>query len=260
MGLFSALAQCALDFLVEERCHACGRAVDAARFTGPTPALAVPLELATFPLGLTSRLLCADCAGGVERWAEPVSLARPEPACAGNCPIAMYPAFVTDEKLLTVIHLLKFGRHECIAPWLARAMMLALPAEARGTTDGWLVVPVPMDRRARSRRGFNQAESLARTLAAGWELPSAGAGALEKVRRTLPQSALGRAERLTNLEHAFRADGGVVRGTRVILVDDLVTSGATVHACARALRDGGAGEIRVVCAGYRDQQAPLLQS
>jgi len=260
MGLLNALAQCALDFLVDERCHACARAVDAARFPGPPPALAAPLELATFPLKLTSRLLCADCAGGVERWAKPVSLAHPEPARAGHRPIALYPAFVTDEKLLTVIHLLKFARHECIAPWLARAMMLGLPAPARGAGDAWLAVPVPMDRRSRSRRGFNQAESLARALAAGWELPIARAGALEKVRRTLPQSALGRAERLTNLEHAFRADTAVVRGRRVILVDDLVTSGATVHACARALRDGGAGEIRVVCAGYRDQRRSLLQS
>jgi predicted amidophosphoribosyltransferase len=218
MGLFSALAQCALDFLVEERCHACGRAVDAARFPDPLPPLAVPLEVATFPLKVTSRLFCAECAGGLKRWVEPVSLAHPASAEAAHRPIELYPAFITDEKLLTVIHLLKFGRHECIATWLARAMMSGLPALACGADtwgggptwvpdrwhrdapatgqtvserpyDGWLVVPVPMDRRARSRRGFNQAESLARALAADWELPTARAGVLVKLRRTLPQSA-----------------------------------------------------------------------
>jgi ComF family protein len=167
--------------------------------------------------------------------------------------IPMYPAFVTDERLLTLIHLLKFGRRERVAPWLARAMAAALPARL---TDAWpagtaLVIPVPMDRASRAQRGFNQAERIARELSLRWSLPLSCA--LVKGRRTKPQSALGREERLVNLDGAFGADVDVVGGTRVILVDDLVTTGATVRACARALRAAGAVEVRVVCAGYRDE-------
>jgi predicted amidophosphoribosyltransferase len=57
-----------------------------------------------------------------------------------------------------------------------------------------------------------------------------------------------------NLEGAFRADAERVRGTDVILVDDLVTTGATVRACAQALRFAGARRVVAVCAGYRDEK------
>jgi len=113
------------------------------------------------------------------------------------------------------------------------------------------VVPVPMDRGARMRRGFNQAESIARALAARWRLPMAPE-AIAKVRATRPQSSLGREERLRNLAGAFRARSPGLNGARVILVDDLVTTGATARACAYALRGAGARAVRVVCAGYRD--------
>jgi ComF family protein len=256
MGLFSALAQCALDFLVDERCHACGgHARDSARPLFASHPLATPVTIATFPLHLTTRVLCLACAGIVARWRAPVRL---------DGSLWLYPAFVTDERLLAVIHLMKFGRRECLAPWLAGAMTSALPSPVSDPPGEWRVVPVPMDRRARSRRGFNQAESLARSLAVAWQLPLLSPEALAKVRPTRPQSALGRAERLQNLDGAFRAVPQQVRDARMILVDDLVTTGATVRACARALRAAGAREVRVVCAGYRDEpgpaQAPLLQS
>jgi ComF family protein len=265
MGVVSALAQCALDFLVEERCHACGSVLDSADGPDPLPALAEAVQVVSFlRFCLKSRLLCVRCARSVRRWPERVLLAPAGSAREPVDAIALYPAFVTDERLLAVIHLLKFGRCECLGPWLARAMMSGVPAIALPPGDAWHVVPVPMDRRARSRRGFNQAESIARTLAAMWQNPLCPPHALAKVRPTLPQSALGRAERLSNLDGAFHADPSVVRGARVVLVDDLVTTGATVRACASALRDSGALEVRVACVGYRDGEpsaAPtVLQS
>jgi ComF family protein len=254
MGLFGALAQCVLDFLVDERCHAC-HARDSAHDSAAASPLAGPVTVARFPLRLTTRVLCARCAGKVVRWSRPLRL---------DDSLWLHPAFVTDERLLAVIHLMKFGRRECLAPWLAGAMTSALPSPVSDPPGEWRVVPVPMDRRARSRRGFNQAESLARSLAVAWQLPILSRDALAKVRPTRPQSALGRAERLQNLDGAFRAVPKQVHNTRLILVDDLVTTGATVRACAHALRAAGAREVRVVCAGYRDEpgsaQAPLLQS
>jgi ComF family protein len=256
MGFAGVLAQCALDFLIEERCHACGSAFQERR-AAPAPPLAAPVDVLAFArFRLTTRLLCPDCAIQVLRWNETILLRShdqrdPEEA------LRVRAAFVTDSRLLAVIHLLKFGRRESIAPWLARAMMLSLPAMATHSRDGArAIVPVPMDRTARAQRGFNQAESIARTLAKEWRLPLAER-ALVKVRRTRPQSALGRDERLINLAGAFEASPSMIRGKKITLVDDLVTTGVTVHACARALRRAGAREVDVVCAGYRDE-APSL--
>jgi ComF family protein len=168
----------------------------------------------------------------------------------------VFPAFVTDERLLVLIHLLKFARRERLAPWLAAAMAPHLPDFSRAAGLGELVVvPVPMDRGAQLRRGFNQAEGIARVLASNWRL-ALETRALIKVRATKAQSTLGRGERLVNVEGAFQADPNVVRNLDIILVDDLVTTGATLRACAAALGGAGARRVVAVCAGYRDERAP----
>jgi ComF family protein len=250
MGWIGVLAQCAFDFLIEERCHACGRSVDdAPAHAGASPLAAAVDVIALARLRLTSRLLCAPCADQVQRWTAPVILPA-RGVVSGSRALLLFPAFVTDDRLLAIIHLLKFGRRERVAPWLARAMLAGLASSARAGDDGQVVVPVPMDRSARARRGFNQAESIARGLAAGWRLPLAPR-ALAKTRRTKTQSSLGRDARLRNMEDAFRANANLVHARRVILVDDLVTTGATVRSCALALGRAGAREVRVVCAGYR---------
>lgn len=253
MGGVSWLAQCALDFLIDERCHACGAAIGDKPGDESRPALGAPVVV--FSLGsfqLKTRLLCVSCAGRVALWPGPVDL----PAMSSqDAPTRVYPVFVTDERVLVLIHLLKFGRRERIAAWLAAAMAARLPDFSGGNAGHRIVVPVPMDRSARTRRGFNQAERIARELARRWNLP-VEAAALGKIRHTKPQSTLGRSERLVNLEGAFEADPALVHGTDVIVVDDLVTTGATVRACAMALRASGARRVVAVCAGYRDEAAP----
>lgn len=249
MGGVSWLAQCALDFLIDERCHACHTGVF--RNHAEPCQLAAPVKV--FSLGsfqLTTRLLCDACALQVKKWPGHVIVPGSDTLSR------VYPVFVTDERLLVLIHLLKFARRERIAPWLAAAMASHLPDFSRTAGAGELVVvPVPMDGRAQLRRGFNQAERLARVLASHWKLPIE-TRALIKVRATKAQSTLGREERLTNLENAFHADATAVRGADVILVDDLVTTGATLHACATALRASGARQVVAVCAGYRDERVP----
>jgi ComF family protein len=255
MGGVSWLAQCALDFLIDERCHACGAAIGAAPGGDSCPALAGPLDV--FSAGafrLKTRLLCAACAWQVRHWPGQMLLPSGRLGRDPLEPIPFFPVFVTDERLLVLIHLLKFGRRERIAAWLADAMAARLPDFSGRDGGRRIVVPVPMDRSARMRRGFNQAERIARELARQWSLPVAAA-ALGKIRRTKPQSTLGREERLVNPEGAFEADPAWVRGADVIVVDDLVTTGATVRACAGALRASGARRVVAVCAGYRDQAA-----
>jgi predicted amidophosphoribosyltransferase len=115
-------------------------------------------------------------------------------------------------------------------------------AEAAGRLVGDQVTWVPSTRRSEAERGFVPAEALARPLARLLGLPAARL--LSKVRETRDQAGLSRAERRSNLGGAFAAIGRVPG--RVILVDDVMTTGATIEACALALLHGGAREVRVV--------------
>jgi ComF family protein len=242
MGGVSWVAQCALDFLIEEQCHQC---TGVFQNDGETYALSAPVTVFSAPgFRLTTRILCDACAREVKPWSGELVLTG----------LQVHPAFTTDKTLLTVIHLLKFARRERIAPWLARAMAEHLPGFSQNEDGKRVVIPVPMDRASQRRRGFNQAGEIARALAFIWKLPI-DERALMKVRATKAQSTLGREERLTNVDGAFHADSRRIHDADVILVDDLVTTGSTVRACADALRRAGARRVSAVCAGYRDEAA-----
>lgn len=110
------------------------------------------------------------------------------------------------------------------------------------------LVPVPVHRSRRRKRGFNQAEVLADIIGEKLNLP-VEAGMLIRTRKTLPQKELTASERLKNLSGAFRA-GTIPKGVKaVLLVDDIYTTGSTVEACARVLRDAGVERVyvAVVC-------------
>ncbi|MRG92639.1 ComF family protein [Polyangium spumosum] len=110
-----------------------------------------------------------------------------------------------------------------------------------------VVVPVPLHPRRLVERGYNQAALLARAAAGELGVPLA-ARALVRHRDTPKQAHLGRAERLVNVEQAFfvRAPRAV-RGLRVLLVDDVATTGATFEACRGALLRAGAREVVAFC-------------
>jgi ComF family protein len=106
-----------------------------------------------------------------------------------------------------------------------------------------VLVPVPLHSRRRRRRGFNQAEAIARSIG----LPSRAL--LRRVRATPSQTDLPAARRHANVRGAFRlAWRADVTGLRVVLVDDVCTTGATLESCARVLRDAGAADVRAVTA------------
>lgn len=177
--------------------------------------------------------------------------AASHPRTRGAC-LRVWPAFETDERILAVIHALKFSRRERLSAWLARSLAEGLPARAlRVEGRAPTLVPIPMDRASLQRRGFNQAERIATALAPlfGVEVERR---AIVKVRETAPQSSLGRDERTRNVLGVMEVDArDAVAGQRVVLVDDLVTTGATAAACAAALWNAGAEDVRVVCVGYR---------
>ena len=107
------------------------------------------------------------------------------------------------------------------------------------------VVPVPLHWWRRWQRGYNQSEALARTLAKALGVPCQ-AHAVRRVRRTVSQANLSLTARRENVRGAFEARHGVaLKGQAVLLVDDVMTTGSTVHEVARALRKGGAGRVIV---------------
>lgn len=116
-----------------------------------------------------------------------------------------------------------------------------------------MFIPVPIHRSRLRERGFNQAEQLAESLGEAYGIPVL-TGILVRTKDTLPQNKLGSGERLANLKDAFKiADTAAeaVASKRVLVVDDIYTTGSTVEACAQALLRGGAREVGFisVCIG-----------
>ena len=137
------------------------------------------------------------------------------------------------------LHQLKYGGERRLADPLGRAMAERWRAASAG---GNVVVPVPVHAERARRRGYDQAVLLARAASGRLGLPCVVA--LERTRATRPQFDLGRKARGANVAGAFAAraspQGGSVAGAWVVLVDDVVTTGSTLVACAAALYDAGA--------------------
>ncbi|HXT17838.1 MAG TPA: phosphoribosyltransferase family protein [Gemmatimonadaceae bacterium] len=151
---------------------------------------------------------------------------------------------------LGIVHTLKYLGWHAVAPELALRMSRASwPIDV--IEERRAVIPVPLSAKRRRERGYNQSELLARALAGHWRVPLL-VDALERVRYTETQTRLTPGERLRNVSGAFRASPSarnVLRGGHVVLVDDVVTTAATLNACAAALCDGGARIVSFVTFG-----------
>lgn len=153
-------------------------------------------------------------------------------------------AGVYDGPLRDAIHALKFGRCQAMAGPLGRLMAEVAATDPRLRAD--LVVPVPLHQRRLRERGFNQSELLAVEVAGYLDVPIR-ADVLTRVRPTASQTALSRDERRANVRAAFEAVHLLQVG-RVLLVDDVMSTGATAMECARALRRSGVPEVVMVAA------------
>lgn len=144
------------------------------------------------------------------------------------------------------LHALKYTGEQRLAAPLGDAIAARW---ARAGAGGEVFVPVPVHARRRAERGYDQAELIAAAAAAGLHLP--WSPALVRVRATTAQYRLDRRHRAQNVADAFalrpdRLARSTVRGRWVVLVDDVVTTGATLTACAAALLDAGALAVSAV--------------
>jgi len=153
-------------------------------------------------------------------------------------------AIIANDVALDLIHKFKYQRGAWFEPLLAGLLIESARTEL--AAGGWsCIVPIPLHPTKQREREFNQAERIARRLGAATGLPVR----TDRLRRVLPtrtQTLLSRQERMENVRHAFAADGAEgLDGDRVVLVDDVLTTGATADACSRVLLKAGAAEVCV---------------
>jgi ComF family protein len=156
---------------------------------------------------------------------------------------------------LAIVHALKYdGWHGVANEMASRMARLDWPRDV--VDERAALIPVPLSRQRLRERGYNQSEALASALAVRWKVPLWG-DVLRRVRNTETQTRLTPGDRLRNVSGAFSAPPSArqaLRGTHVVLVDDVVTTAATLNACAAALCAGGARIVSYVTFG----RAPAL--
>jgi len=166
--------------------------------------------------------------------------------------VLMLAALAYEYPVDRLIAALKYRNRQALAPLLGE--LLAIRVLTANVAIPWptLVLPVPLHSARYRQRGFNQSELIAEALVAELNLAAGSESALtmernylQRVRTTRAQKTLGRRQRLENLAGAFCVSGPVA-GRHVVLVDDVITTGATVTACCKALLDAGACEVSVL--------------
>lgn len=189
----------------------------------PCPGCALPL-----PAGVPARSLCGTC------------LALPPPWQGLFAPLVYQPP-VTN-----LIASFKYHGHAVNGCVLADILAEHIKNQQHGMALPEQLIPVPLHRQRLRQRGFNQSLLIARWLSRHLAIP-VQADLVMRQKATPQQTGLSAAARRRNLRGAFRINpqAGLPQGTRVAIIDDVVTTGSTVSAMARTLRRAGAGEIQV---------------
>ena len=239
-GVARAVATAFLDFALPVACVACGALVE--QRSG------------------ARQLMCGRCWAGVpflphpqcERCGHPrrVGAASANALCTWCDLLPPYVracrsvCWVPDGAGGEIVRALKYGGWHAAGTAIgARVGALTWPDDV--AAERVVAVPVPLGAGRMRERGYNQSEVIARAAALRWEIP-VWTDVLRRSRATKAQARLTAADRLTNVAGAFRVADGVdarLRGAHVIVVDDVVTTAATLNACAAALVAGG---VRVV--------------
>lgn len=194
------------------------------------------------------------CEEGKDAPRPPASPIVPD-AAAGHVHLdAIWACYEYEGRVRDAILRFKFQGGRALAEPFA-ACMAARLAKTPLAGQCLLIVPTPVSAATKRRRGYSQCALIAARLATKTSLPWQ-AGALVKTMHTTPQMSLARARRLTNVQNAFRAVPELVSGRHILLVDDIVTTGSTLDACAKALLDAGAGRVSALCLAHTPPHSP----
>ncbi len=141
-----------------------------------------------------------------------------------------------------MIRAFKFQGIKELGKHMAEDMVHLLESRCESSYD--LIIPVPLHPARLYERGFNQSEVLARLISQQTAI-ALNTDILRRIRRTKQQAKLSRSKRLKNLKNAFLAKGNLT-GKRILLVDDVITTGSTICSCAEALKACGVAEIHAI--------------
>ena len=231
LRLVRTIGRALIDFALPPRCAGCGDVID---------------EAGSFCASCWSKLEWLGN-GGCQQCGLP--LAGTEIDMCGRC-LADPPrldriraAVTYDDMSRSIAIRLKYGRKVALARTMARYMA---PLINEGSDEA-ILVPVPLHRWRLWGRGFNQSCLVARELGKAWDL-QVSLDSIRRVRRTRPLKGLNHNQRRKAVAGAFRHCGGnQVKDRTVILIDDVLTSGSTAEACAKALRKAGARRVELIC-------------
>ncbi len=190
--------------------------------------------------------VCGRCGQPLSAWSFTVEASRGSCAFCREWPRelawAASAVWLEDGPARNLVHALKYGGWRIAAPAMAERLVAAAAGRLRGLDA---LVPVPLGRTRERERGHNQAALLAEELGRLAGVPLAR-GALRRIRETRSQTRLAPAERQRNVTGAFAAVDAALSGRRVALVDDVLTTGATLGAAAQALAALGPASIGAV--------------
>jgi ComF family protein len=212
-------------FALPQRCPGCGQPAAPERLLCGACMERVPA---------LSFALCTHC---LTRGREPVG-------CSRHPQAQVWPALIYDERAALLVHALKYGGRPGLADALAARLARSLPAALAAD----LVTAVPLHPARRRERGYNQAWQLAVGLASRLGVPAID-DVLVRVRHTPAQARLDPERRRRNLAGAFQVrEPQRYRERRVLIVDDVLTTGATLEACLGTLAGAGARTVGAVLA------------
>ncbi len=224
-------ARSVVDFFLPQRCGVCGAFVD-----DPGQSFCSPCLNGFAPIGSPR---CVRC--GV-----PFKASDQDDHLCGDCLTGLWKfdraasVFYYRGPLRNAVHRLKYAGNVALSRPLANFLLTQTEWALHDAPD--FIIPTPSRIASLKKRGFNPPHLLARRLSRAWSLPLS-AQALRFIKDVPSQAGLNRSNRLRNVKGAFQADRDVVQGKTILLLDDVMTTGATVNECAKALKKAGARSV-----------------
>lgn len=158
---------------------------------------------------------------------------------------AAWSGWYFDKEIQKVIHSLKYNERAKLGIEIGRKLGEMITSDCIGRPD--VLLPVPLHPVKKRIRGFNQSEWIANGISQVWRIPYQGS-ILIRNKYTESQTILSTEERIDNMSNAFRLNGNV-EGLHIAIIDDVLTTGSTISACAEVLKKHGAGFVSAVTCG-----------